>query len=254
MESYSLLKRVNLPGGLRLFVCIESKDRPRWRQYLLAGIDVGLSLFLDVARLMAAILIFLFLFTSVAQARSPIPAKANKYKSELIRSARMEFGLDAPVSLLAAQIHQESLWSETAKSRAGALGLAQFMPATANWLPEVAPHVGVGNPNNPVWAIRAMCAYDRWLYVRIKDTHCDFDRWMFVLSGYNGGLGWVNRDRKLASQLGYDPSIYRGHVEMVNAGRSVANIRENRNYPRRIVGLQHRYVDAGWGPGLVNCQ
>ena len=42
-----------------------------------------------------------------------------------------------------------------------------------------------------------------------------------------------------------------GHVERFNAGRHAAAYRENRDYPRRILGqLEPRYVAAGWGRGL----
>ena len=183
-------------------------------------------------------------------ARAAIPAAANKHKADLTRAARYEFGLNAPVSLLAAQIHVESRWNERAVSPVGAQGLAQFMPATASWLPQVAPHTGEPLPFNPGWALRAMCAYDSYLLQRITKAPKLYDRWAFVLSGYNGGLGWVNRDRKLALASGYDPARYWGHTENVNAGRRVSAFRENREYPRRIFNVQHAYQAAGWGPGV----
>ncbi len=45
------------------------------------------------------------------------------------------WGLNAPVSVFAAQIHTESWWRNDTVSGAGAQGLAQFMPSTARWLP-----------------------------------------------------------------------------------------------------------------------
>ena len=193
------------------------------------------------------------------KAHAAIPAEAAQYKRELIRAARYEFGLDAPVALIAAQIHQESQWKRDAVSPVGAQGLAQFMPATARWLPDVVPSLRAAEqgeladtpkekmPFNPAWALRAVCAYNRWLLFQIKNTHTPADHWAFVLSAYNGGLGWVNRDRKLAAQQGYDPARYWGHVEMVNAGRSAANIRENRQYPSKIFARAPEYAAAGWG-------
>ena len=195
----------------------------------------------------------------IGRAHAAIPAEATPYKRELIRAARFEFGLDAPTALIAAQIHQESVWKHNAVSPVGAQGLAQFMPATAKWLPDVVPSLRAAEqgelvntpkehmPFNPAWALRAVCAYDRWLLQQIKNTHSPAHAWAFVLSAYNGGLGWVNRDRKLAVQKGYDPALYWGHVENVNAGRSAANIRENRQYPRKIFARAPDYVAAGWG-------
>ena len=51
----------------------------------------------------------LLALTSVSQAQS-IPRAALEHRSELIRNARAVMGLNAPVSLIAAQIHQESAW------------------------------------------------------------------------------------------------------------------------------------------------
>lgn len=176
-----------------------------------------------------------------------IPHAAGRYKAELTRQAHHVMGLDAPVAVLAAQIHQESLWSPSAISRAGAKGLAQFMPRTAAWMPDIDPELANPAPHNPSWAIRGLVTYDHWLYKRLKaDTVCD--RWAMTLSAYNGGLGWVLRDKKAANAAGFSRWKWWQHVELFNAGRSRANFRENRGYPRRILkDLAKRYAKAGWG-------
>lgn len=191
----------------------------------------------------------LLLWVAVANAQE-IPRAAHQYRSTLIRCARAEWGLNAPVATFAAQVHQESLWRTDARSQAGAQGLAQFMPATSAWLPEVAPHTGEPAPYNPGWALRAMVAYDLWLWQRITAvTECH--RMAMTLSAYNGGLGWLNRDKRLAEASGLDPARWWDHVETVNAGRAAWAIRENRGYPRRILlTLSPVYEAAGWGRGV----
>lgn len=180
-----------------------------------------------------------------------IPRAASQYKAELIRSARAVWGLTAPSSVFAAQVHTESGWKADARSPVGAEGLAQFMPSTARWLPSVAPETGKPSPFNPGWALRALCTYDKWLWERTEGRN-SFERMAFTLSAYNGGLGWVNRDKKLARQKGMDSARWFGAVETVNAGRSVAAWKENRNYPRFILKeRQHTYRKAGWGPGIM---
>ena len=73
----------------------------------------------------------------------------------------------------------------------------------------------------------------------------------WVLAGYNGGNGWVNRDRRLASAKGADPLAWFGHVERHNSGRSASNFRENRHYPRAILlRWEPLYAAAGWGRGV----
>ena len=140
-----------------------------------------------------------------------IPTQAERYRALLIREARVIWGMDAPVATFAAQIHQESMWRADAVSRAGAQGLAQFMPATARWLPSVAPRTGEPLPLNPSWSIRAMLEYDRWLYQRIPAAPV-CDRWAMTLSAYNGGLGWLRRDRALAAEYGLDSSRWERYV------------------------------------------
>ncbi len=182
-------------------------------------------------------------------AESPIPRAAETYRPELIRSARFSWGLEAPVAVLAAQIEQESAWNPRAVSRVGAQGLAQFMPATAEWLPSVIPSIGEAAPLSPAWALRALPAYDKWLWDRISAADA-YERMAFTLSAYNGGQGWVARDKRLAAQRGLDPDRWHNHVATVNAGRSAPNWRENRAYPWRILARQDAYVRAGWGPGI----
>lgn len=180
-----------------------------------------------------------------------IPAAAEQHRRTLVRAAHAEWGLGAPVATFAAQVHQESAWRVNARSGVGAEGLAQFMPATADWMAEIYPRsLGPAQPYNPGWALRALVAFDRWLYERNQAaTECD--RFAFVLAGYNGGQGWVNRDRRLASAKGADPLAWFDSVERHNAGRSAANFRENRHYPRAILlRWEPMYVAAGWGAGV----
>ena len=181
-----------------------------------------------------------------------IPHNAQQYRHDLTRQARLVWGLNAPVAVMAAQIHQESAWNKSAVSAVGAKGLAQFMPATAKWIPAIDSSLASPIPTNPTWAIRALARYDYWLYTRLKaDTDCD--RWAMTLSAYNGGLGWVLRDKKAAHAAGDSRWLWWDNVEKYNAGRSKAAFRENRGYPRRILNtLTPRYLSAGWGLGVCN--
>lgn len=184
-------------------------------------------------------------------AADTIPAAAKQYRGLLIRSAHAYWGLDAPVATLAAQLHQESHWRADAQSRVGAQGIAQFMPATALWMAELYPaDLAQAEPYSPAWAIRAMVLYDRWLYQQ-NHARCPCDHWAMILSGYNGGQGWVNRDRKLALASGASELAWFNHIERFNAGRSQANFSENRHYPRVILGRwEPLYVSQGWGRGV----
>lgn len=183
-------------------------------------------------------------------AEAQIPRAAHQYRAELTRSARAVWGIDAPIAVFAAQIHTESWWNNNTVSYAGAEGLAQFMPSTAAWLPKVAPDTGRPAPFNPGWALRACVTYDKYLWDRVSGV-TDFDRMAFTMSAYNGGLGWVNRDKRLAVSKGLDPGRWFGHVAEVNAGRKASSIKENRRYVQFIMReRQFAYSKAGWGRGI----
>ncbi len=198
-----------------------------------------------------AVLLLLFCVSGAKAAEITIPKAANQHKATLVKSARVYWGLNAPVAVFAAQVHTESWWRNNTVSHVGAQGLAQFMPATARWLPSVMPETGKPAPFNPAWSLRALCAYDKWLWDRLN-AWTDFERMAFTLSAYNGGHGWVNRDKAKTRKLGRDDRLWFGHVENVNAGRSKAAFAENRQYPRRILKeRQQVYEKAGWGKGLA---
>ncbi|WP_211232654.1 transglycosylase SLT domain-containing protein [Marinobacterium litorale] len=194
-------------------------------------------------------LVVLFVLAPLGEA-AEIPHAAHQYRQELTRQARLVWGLDAPLAVMAAQVHQESYWNPKAISPVGAEGLGQFMPRTAEWMPDIDPVLAQPVPFNPRWSLRALARYDRWLHSRLKaDTNCD--RWAMTLSAYNGGLGWVLRDKALAVENGHSRWLWWDNVERYNAGRSAANFRENRHYPRRILHeLTPRYAAAGWGEGV----
>jgi len=201
--------------------------------------------------LMFMVAVFALFMTSLAYAA--IPSDAMRYKRELIRVSHAQWGLNAPIATFAAQIHQESKWKADARSHVGAQGLAQFMPGTSKWIANIYPkQLGSNQPYNPTWALQALVTYNHWHYQRITAAS-ECDRWAFVLSAYNGGLGWVQRDRKKATAQGLDASLYWDVVEYINAGRSAANFKENRGYPDRIINRwQPEYQTAGWGSGVCN--
>ena len=103
---------------------------------------------------------------------SDIPRAAERHRAELIRVSRAVWGLEAPVAVFAAQVHTESWWRNGTVSSAGALGLAQFLPSTAEWLPRAVPELereaGRPAPFNPGWALRALVSYDKWLWDRLN--------------------------------------------------------------------------------------
>lgn len=196
--------------------------------------------------LVMALLALMTLAVSCAPAHAQVPPDAARYQRLLTRAAHAQWGLQAPVAALAAQVHQESAWNPQAVSRVGARGLAQFMPATARWWCErEGTDADACLPHNPVWALRAMVGYDKFLFDRAPGRFDAFDRLWLALRGYNGG----ERNWQLeARATGLDaPTRTQIDAACGSARRAALHCRENLGYPARILHtLQARY--AGWGP------
>ncbi|MCL1960500.1 MAG: transglycosylase SLT domain-containing protein [Desulfovibrionaceae bacterium] len=221
--------------------------------------------------LFRALLLLAAAFCTFAPAQ--VPAQAARYRLLLLRQAHGQWGLDAPVAALAAQVQQESNWNPQAVSRAGAQGMAQFMPATARWWCDL---TGVAAADclahNPAWALRALVGYDLYLFNRAPAYLGDYDKLWLALRGYNGGqANWQAEARTIAAgppqgdpaPLGGSATaagVERGgHItglpqptrEQIDAAcgaarRAVSHCAENLAYPRRIlIDLQPRY--AAWG-------
>lgn len=203
---------------------------------------------LNLAMVLAAAVLIVSTCTNPRQAHAQVPAAAQQHRALLVRSAHAVWGLDAPVAVFAAQVHQESGWRTDAVSQVGARGLAQFMPATAAWWCEF---INVSKadcqPHNPAWALRALVGYDKYLYDRTPTRYSAYDRMWVALRGYNGGLGhW---QREAAASGAAQPTRQQVDAACGKARRAAVHCRENLGYPRRIlVELQPRYL--GWGPGL----
>lgn len=187
-----------------------------------------------------------FLLLLCLPAHAQVPPEASRYRLQLLRAAHGQWGLNAPVAALAAQVQQESGWRADAVSRAGARGMAQFMPATSAWWCQrtgTAPDDCL--PHNPVWALRAMVGYDKFLHDRVPARFGAFDRLWLALRGYNGGeANWQAEARATGLKL---PTRVQIDAACGQARRAALHCRENLGYPARILQqLQGRY--ATWGP------
>lgn len=162
---------------------------------------------------------FLFVLTPAASADG-IPASAYRWKADLIRNAHFYWSMAAPTATFGAQIHAESGWRPTARSPVGARGLGQIMPATGQFLARHCDGLGAQNSFNPIWSIRGLLCYDRYLFKMTTGGECE--RMRHVMAGYNAGPGRMFKRWP----------------------------RETRSYVTRIFNhLEPAYVRAGFGEG-----
>lgn len=179
----------------------------------------------------------------VGYAVAQVPDKANEYRRDLTRLSRSVWGMDAPVSNLAAQIHQESGWNPSARSRAGALGLAQFMPSTAAGIAR--DFADFPQPLDPRWSMLYQSRYMKQLYDETRHATDACERYAFALAAYNGGMGWVRRRQQMSDT----PAVCLFAACEINPGILPSNQKENAEYPRRILlRLTPLYYEAQWGP------
>jgi soluble lytic murein transglycosylase-like protein len=173
-----------------------------------------------------------------------VPRAALHYQAQLTREARYAFGMDAPIAVLAGQVHQESAWNPNAKSPY-ASGLAQFTPGTATWISGINKSLGPAAPLDPAWALRAMVTYDKLLHDGEYRYDSECDRWLFSLSDYNGGNGWrISRQAHSSKPGSWAVTGY------INPGISQQSQYENSSYgPRIIYTLQPIY--EGWGTTTI---
>lgn len=124
---------------------------------------------------------------------------------ELIRQESEKFNWDW--RLIASIIYQESRFIPDAESWAGALGLMQLMPETAD-------RFGVQNITSPRDNIRGGMEFLQWLDERLTSRIEDQEeRLKFVLASYNVGLGHVLDAMRLAEKNGKNPTVWTDNVD-----------------------------------------
>ena len=114
--------------------------------------------------------------------------------------------------LMAAQGYQESQLNQSARSRVGAIGIMQVMPATGKEL-------GVGNIAEVEANIHAGIKYMRWMIDQYygNEPMTNLDKALFAFASYNAGAGRISQMRKEAAIRGLDPNVWFHNVEYVAA-------------------------------------
>jgi membrane-bound lytic murein transglycosylase F len=163
----------------------------------------------------------------------------------LFRAAGTTHGFDW--RLLAALSFAESGYDPWSVSSAGAMGLLQLMPATAEAF-------GARDPFDPAQNVAAGARHLRWLYDQYQHVP-DPDRIAFALAAYNMGLGHVADVRALAAQRGLNPDRWDGHVARVlplkeneaiaaSMVHGVARGRVTLRYVEHVLDLYDRFTHA----------
>jgi len=148
--------------------------------------------------------------------------------------------------LIAAQMYQESQFDPEAVSYAGAEGLMQIMPATADEL-------GIEDLYDPKSNIAAGVKYMKILRDQFEQELPLEDKTWFTLASYNAGFTRVKNARTLADKMGLDSDRWFGNVEKAMLALAKPYTREGEVrrlcdcgqaviYVREIRSLYHNYV------------
>ena len=112
--------------------------------------------------------------------------------------------------LMGAQGYQESQLDQNAKSRVGAIGVMQLMPATGK-------DMKVGDIRQTEANIHAGIKYMRWMIDQYygNEPMTNLDKALFAFASYNAGASRISSLRKEAATRGLDPNVWFQNVEYV---------------------------------------
>ncbi len=116
--------------------------------------------------------------------------------------------------LMAAQGYQESRLDNNVKSRVGAVGVMQVMPATAK-------EINVGDVRKLEPNIHAGIKYMRYVIDQYykDEPMTELNKELFAFASYNAGPGRIRGLRREAQRRGLDPNVWFGNVEQIASER-----------------------------------
>lgn len=123
---------------------------------------------------------------------------------ELIKSYAKTLNWDW--RLLASMIYQESQFNPESESWAGAKGIMQLMPETAE-------RYGVKDLSDPNQTIKAGTEILKVLWDRFSEIPDSVQRIKFTLAAYNCGYGHITDAQTLARLEGYNPLVWDENVD-----------------------------------------
>ena len=132
--------------------------------------------------------------------------------SALFTKYGTDYGMDP--TLLAAQGFQESRLDQSVRSPAGAIGVMQLLPSTAQDKNVAIPNIDELEPN-----IEAGAKYMAFLKERyFSGPELDeLNGSLLALASYNAGPGRIRRLRREAAERGYDHNLWFDNVEVIVA-------------------------------------
>jgi membrane-bound lytic murein transglycosylase MltF len=145
-------------------------------------------------------------------ATSPADLQRFEQTVALFRKYAAQYNVD--YLLMMAEGFQESSLNQQAKSKVGAVGIMQLMPATGE-------QMKVGDITQTDANVHAGVKYIRFMVDKYfaNEPMTDTNKLLFAFAAYNAGPGRVHALRMEAAQKGLDPNVWVDNVEMIAAAR-----------------------------------
>lgn len=145
-------------------------------------------------------------------ATSPADLQRFEQTVALFRKYAAQYNVD--YLLMMAEGFQESALNQDAKSKVGAVGIMQLMPATGE-------QMKVGDIKQTEANIHAGVKYIRFMVDKYfaDEPMTDTNKLLFAFAAYNAGPGRIHALRMEAAQKGFDPNVWIDNVEVIAANR-----------------------------------
>ncbi|MFZ3333401.1 MAG: lytic transglycosylase F [Candidatus Acidiferrales bacterium] len=145
-------------------------------------------------------------------ATSPADLQRFDQTVALFRKYGAQYNLD--YLLMMAEGFQESSLNQEAKSKVGAIGIMQLMPATGE-------QMKVGDIAKIDANVHAGVKYIRFMVDKYyaNEPMTDTNKLLFAFAAYNAGPGRIHALRMEAAKKGLDPNVWVDNVEMIAAAR-----------------------------------
>jgi membrane-bound lytic murein transglycosylase MltF len=142
------------------------------------------------------------------------PAELKKFQETAALFQKYSSQYNVDYLLMMAQGFQESTLNQEAKSKVGAVGIMQLMPATGE-------QMKVGDIKQKEANIHAGVKYIRFMVDKYfaNEPMDDTNKLLFAFAAYNAGPGRIHSLREEAAKKGLDPNVWINNVEMIAAAR-----------------------------------
>jgi len=158
-------------------------------------------------------------------------ADKGKYDDIFRKYSKRFFGPGFDWQYFKAQAMAESDMIPSARSRVGATGLMQLMPATYNEIKAKKPELGA--IDDPEFNIAAGIMHSRGIWVSLKEHEQEEERLRFMFASYNAGQGTIRRAKGVAKAAQLDPTTWT-NIESVAPTVGRWRYKETLPYVRKI--------------------